>query len=103
MALLHINALDQLDALIQSEQKVIIDFYATWCGPCKMIAPFFEELAAKYPAIKFVKVDVDQGMEIAQAYRISSVPSIVIFKDGHQQEMLTGFMPKAVLEEKIKV
>ena len=83
---------------------VVVDFYATWCGPCKMLVPVFDELAEELSdKVSFFKVDVDQGMEIAQAYRISSVPSIVIFKDGHQQEMLTGFMPKAVLEEKIKV
>lgn len=83
---------------------VIVDFYATWCGPCKMLAPAFDELASGLSdKASFFKVNVDQGMEVAQAYRISSVPSMVIFKDGHPQEALTGFMPKAVLEEKIKV
>ena len=90
MALLHINALDQLNALIQSEQKVIIDFYAQWCGPCKMIAPFFEELAAKNPAIKFVKVDVDQAGDICRKYKIRAMPTFILIKNGEVASSFTG-------------
>ena len=83
---------------------VVVDFYATWCGPCRMLTPIFDELSVKLAnKASFLKIDIDQSMELAQAYQITSVPTIMIFKDGHRQEILTGFMPQVVLEEKINV
>ena len=98
MALLHINALDQFNALIHSEAKVIVDFYAVWCGPCKMIAPFFEEQAAKNPEIKFVKVDVDQAMDICRQYKIRAMPTFILIKNGEVAQSFTGASKDMLLQ-----
>lgn len=79
----------------QGEGVTVVDFYATWCGPCKMLAPVFESTAEEMKSqASFVKVDIDQSLEIAQQFNISTVPTMVIFKDGVAVEKLVGFMPK---------
>ena len=91
----------EFNELIQTG-VVVVDFYATWCGPCRMLTPVFDELSTKLTdKASFLKIDVDQNMELAKTYQVTSVPTIMIFKDGHRQETLTGFMPSVVLEEKI--
>lgn len=81
----------------------VIDFFATWCGPCKMLAPVFQEAANEVPSnVKFFKVDIDQSLDLARQYNVSSVPTIMIFKDGNLAETLIGFMPKEKLVEAIK-
>ena len=77
---------------------VVVDFFATWCGPCKMLAPVFEELTD----VNFVKVDIDQSMDLAQKFRIVSVPTMKIFKNGEEVDTLMGFMPKDVLKSKVE-
>ena len=81
---------------------VLVDFYATWCGPCKMIAPVIEELANEMENVKFVKVDVDKNPGSAGKYQIQSIPTLLIFKDGKVVDTLVGFRPKAALVEAIK-
>ncbi|MEF9991575.1 MAG: thioredoxin [Romboutsia sp.] len=82
---------------------VVVDFYATWCGPCKMLAPVFESLAQEMNGeVRFVKVDIDQSLEIAQKFNISTVPTMMIFKDGRPVESLVGFMPKEKIKGKVK-
>lgn len=93
---------EQWNELIKSG-VVVVDFYATWCGPCKMLAPIFEELGEELNAVAtFKKVDVDQSMEIVRLYNVSSVPTMMIFKEGEVMETLTGFLPKAVIKEKVQ-
>lgn len=82
---------------------VVVDFFATWCGPCKMLAPIFEELGEELDKVKFVKVDIDQSMDLAQKFRIVSVPTMKIFKNGEEVDTLMGFMPKEILKNKIEV
>lgn len=78
---------------------VVVDFFATWCGPCKMLAPVFEAAGEEMQnEARFVKVDIDQSLEIAQQFNITTVPTMMIFKDGKPVQSLVGFMPK----EKIK-
>lgn len=82
---------------------VVVDFFATWCGPCKMLSPIFEELGEELEKVKFVKVDIDKNSDLVQKFKIVSVPTIKIFKDGKEVDTLVGFMPKEVLKNKIEV
>lgn len=87
----------------ESNGIVVVDFFATWCGPCKMLAPVFEEVGNEMQnEAKFVKVDIDQSLEIAQQFNISTVPTMMIFKDGKPVESLVGFMPKEKLKDKVQ-
>lgn len=79
----------------------LVDFNATWCGPCKMLAPVLEELASENAAMNFYAVDVDENMALAMEYGISSIPALLILKDGVKQEMLVGFRPKQELQAEI--
>ena len=81
---------------------VLIDFFATWCGPCQMQLPIIEELAKEYAGkAKVGKLDVDQSMDIAQKYAIMSIPTIIIFKDGNPAERLNGLQQKDILKTKL--
>lgn len=82
---------------------VVVDFFATWCGPCKMLTPVFESLGEEMRnEARFVKVDIDESLEIAQKFNISTVPTMMIFKDGKAVESLVGFMPKEKIKAKVK-
>ena len=86
-----------------SKGVVVVDFFATWCGPCKMLAPVFEALGEEMKnEVSFLKVDIDKSLEIAQKFNISTVPTMMIFKDGKPVESLVGFMPKEKIKTKIK-
>ena len=73
---------------------VLVDFWATWCGPCRMLSPIVEEVAAETPDVVFAKVDVDQNMELAAGLQISAVPTLMLFKDGKLVERVMGVRPK---------
>ena len=89
--------------VLEEKLPVLVDFYADWCGPCKMMAPVVEQLADKYAGqIKVGKVNVDDEIFLAQKYRVASIPTFVIFKDGQAVETMVGGMPAAQLEAKIK-
>ena len=87
--------------VINSNEVAVIDFFATWCGPCKMLAPVFEEVANETPNAKFFKVDIDESLDLARQYSVSSVPTIKIFRKGDLMETFVGFMPKEKLSEAI--
>ncbi|MFQ6862839.1 MAG: thioredoxin [Beduini sp.] len=74
-----------------STGAVLVDFFATWCGPCKMIAPVLEKLSGEYTNVKIIKVDVDQSPDIAGRYGVQSIPTLVMFKDGQPVETQVGF------------
>lgn len=81
-----------------AEGVCIVDFFATWCGPCKMMAPVLEEISEELAGkIKFYKIDTDENEGLAARFRITGVPSLVIFKDGKKEDMLVGLQPKANL------
>lgn len=84
------------------EGVVLVDFFATWCGPCKMLGPVLEEIAKEQTDLKIVKVDVDQHESLAQQFGIMSVPTLVLYKDGRPVKQMSGFMPKDALLELIK-
>ncbi|MBQ7039825.1 MAG: thioredoxin [Clostridia bacterium] len=89
--------------VMNSTQPVLVDFWASWCGPCKMLSPVISELAEEYEGkVKVGKVNVDEEPELAAAFRIASIPMVVLFKDGEVKEASVGYKPKQQLEEMIK-
>lgn len=92
----HINE-DQFDAIISENKNVLIDFYATWCPPCKMLAPVLEKLQDKFDNVTIVKIDVDQNENISRKFKIMSIPTLVFFKDGENVLTEMGYKDEASL------
>lgn len=88
--------------VIQADKPVVVDVWASWCGPCRMLAPIFEELAREMnDRVKFVKVDADKNMQTVQRYRVMSIPTLLFFKGGEAVATQVGFLPKEQLQRKI--
>ena len=86
--------------VLQNEKAVLLDFWAEWCGPCKMIAPLLDDIAGKYEdKLAIVKLNVDENPNTAQKFGIRSIPTLILFKDGAVQAQMMGAMPKSQLEE----
>ena len=94
MAIVHITN-ENFSELAAGDKPLLIDFWATWCGPCRMIAPIIEEIAAERSDIVVGKIDVDQEMELAKQFRIVSIPTLVLMKGGEIAATLVGYRPKA--------
>ncbi len=84
----------ELDALVETGAKIVCDFWATWCGPCRMLAPVLEELSEEFEGVQFVKVDVDENGDLAASLGIFSIPDVYIFADGKVKTHSPGYLPK---------
>lgn len=102
MAFQFTDANFQKEAL-ESDIPVLVDFYADWCGPCKMVAPIVSELAEEYAgSFKIGKLNVDEASETASKYRVMSIPTLIIFKNGTAVETIVGAVPKKALVDKLE-
>lgn len=89
------------EEVLNSEVPVLVDFWAVWCGPCKMLTPVIHEIAAEHPEIKVCSVNVDDEMDLAQKFNIMSIPTLLIFNKGEMIDQMVGLQPKNVIEQKI--
>ncbi|MBE9213336.1 thioredoxin [Plectonema cf. radiosum LEGE 06105] len=93
----------EFETLLKSENILVVDFTATWCGPCRVVAPLIQQLAQEYPEdIKVVKIDVDQDKPLAKKYEVRSIPAVLIFKNGELVENLVGAKPYEEFSDAVK-
>ena len=88
--------------VLKSKEPVLIDFFADWCGPCKMLSPIVDEIAQESEDIKVVKINVDESPDIAMDYRVMSIPTLIVIKDGQEKARSVGFGEKAKILELLK-
>ena len=102
MSLIHVTK-DNFAEIKASDKPVLLDFFATWCGPCRMIAPFIEQIAHEHPEYTVAKIDVDEEPELAKAFGVQSIPTLVVIKNGEVVNTAMGARPKnailALLED----
>ena len=94
MSAMHINNQNFHEEVINSEKPVLVDFWAPWCGPCRMVGPIIDEIASEHPEYKVVKVNVDEEVELASRFRVVSIPMLMVMKDGRIVEQSVGARPK---------
>lgn len=99
----EVKEADFKEVVLESELPVLVDFWAPWCGPCRMVAPVVEEIAQQYEGkIKVVKLNTDENPQIASQYGIRSIPTLMVFKDGEKKDMVVGAVPKTTLSNTLE-
>ena len=99
MSILHITNDTFQEEVLSSTKPVLVDFFATWCGPCKMLSPIIEQIAEERTDIKVCKIDVDEAPELAREYQIMTVPTLMVVKDGKITQRFSGVAPKQQILE----
>ena len=94
MAVITVTKDNFQEQVLNASNTVLLDFWATWCGPCRMVAPIVEEIAAENPGITLGKINVDEEMELAMQFGITSIPTLVVMKDGQLVNKAIGYAPK---------
>ena len=102
MAVLHVTKESYEQEVLKSDKPVLLDFWASWCGPCRMLAPILDELAAENPDIKVVKINTDEQMELAAQFNVMSIPALFVMKDGQIINRSVGVQPKENLLAMVK-
>ena len=102
MAIQEITSADFEEVVLKSEKPVLVDFNATWCGPCRMLKPVLEQVAAERADVTVVGVDIDENDELAEEYEVFSIPCLVLFKDGAEANRSVGLIPKEAVEDLLR-
>ncbi len=102
MSITNLDLTNFEETISKSASPVLVDFWASWCGPCQMLSPIVEQLAQEHPEVAFGKVNVDDAPELAQKFGVSAIPTLVLFKDGKAVDTSVGVRSKDDLEEFIK-
>ena len=97
MSVVHLTMENFQREVLNSEKPVLVDFWASWCGPCRMVAPLVDQIATENQEVKVGKVDIDAQPELASAFRVMSIPTLMVFKDGKLTKTTVGTRPKAAI------
>lgn len=102
MAALHVTKSNFEAEVLQADQPVLVDFWASWCGPCQMVGPLVEQLSEEMDSVKFVKVNIDEEPELAGQYMVSSIPTFLLVKNGTVVRTEVGALPKQALKQMLE-
>jgi thioredoxin 1 len=98
----HVTDADFQAEVLESEQPVLVDFWAPWCGPCRVVAPVLEAIAGERPELKLVKLNIDENQQTAMNFQILAIPTMVLFRNGQEAKRIQGAMPKKRLEAELE-
>ena len=102
MAVVDLTTENFEEEVLKAQQPVLVDFYADWCGPCKMMSPVVEEVSEELTDVKVCHINIDENMDIAQKYRVMSIPTFIAFKNGEESGRQIGAIPKTALVDLVK-